>query len=83
MPIGGALDAVPIDAAIFVDIAQPRHLGIFLVAIADERMDARRAEAAAEGGDVAGAEMLVAEHQDRMLGEGLADPGEGGVVELR
>ena len=44
-------------------------------------MHARRAEAAAERGEFDGAEVLVAEHQHRMLGEGALDPGEGRVVE--
>ena len=56
---------------------------MFLVPVADERVDARRAEPASEGGDIAGAEMLVAEHQHRMLGKGLLDPGESFVIELR
>ena len=51
------------------------------MAIADQGVLARRAEAAAEPGDVAGAQMLIAEHQHRMLGESLPDPGEGRVVE--
>ena len=53
------------------------------MAIADERVDARRAEPASESGDVAGAEMLTAKHQHRMFGKSLLDPGECRVVELR
>ena len=83
MPIGGALDAVPIDVAVRVDIAQPRDFGMLLVTIADERVDARCAEPAPKGGDIAGAEMLVAEDQHRMLGKSLVDPGEGRVVKSR
>ena len=43
---------------------------------------ARGAEAAAERGDIAGVQMLVAEHQHRMLGESLPDPCERVIVEL-
>src|SRR5215469_17606487 len=53
------------------------------MAVTDERVNARLAKAAAEGGDVAGFEMLVAEYQHRMLGKGAADPGKRVVVELR
>jgi len=44
-------------------------------------MDLRPAEPSAEGGEFAGAELLVAEHQHRVLGEGGFDPGEGLGVE--
>jgi hypothetical protein len=44
-------------------------------------MDARRTEPAPKGGDIAGAEMLVAEDQHRMLGESLLDPCESRIVE--
>ena len=83
VPVGGAFDAVPVDVAVRVDIAKPRDLGMFFVPVADERMDARRAEPASENGDIAGAEVLVAEHQHRMLGEGVCDPGESCVVWFR
>src|SRR5207253_11485046 len=83
VPVGRALDPVPIDVAPFVDVAQPRHLGMLLVPVADERVDARRAEPASESGDVAGTEMLTAEHQHRMLCKSLMDPGKGSVIELR
>jgi hypothetical protein len=45
-------------------------------------MDARRAKAASESGDIAGTEMLTAEHQHRMLCKNLVDPGKSIVVEL-
>ena len=83
VPVGRALDAVPVDVAVLVDIAQPRHFGMLLVAVADQRVDARRAEPPPESGDIAGVELLVAKHQHRMLGEGLLDPCEGRVVEFR
>ena len=51
------------------------------MAILDQRVLARRAEAAAERGEFGGAQVLVAEHQHRMLGKSLRDPGEGVVVE--
>ena len=44
MPVGRAFDAVPINLAVGVDIAQPRDFGMLLVAVTDERMDARCAE---------------------------------------
>ena len=53
------------------------------MAVFDEGVLARRAKAAPEAGDVGGAEMLVAEHQHRVLGEGALDPGEGCIVEPR
>jgi len=51
------------------------------VAVLDKRVPARRAETPAEGGKFGGAEVLVAEHQHRMLGESVRDPGEGRLVE--
>ena len=45
-------------------------------------MDARRPEPPSKRGDVAGAEVLVAEDQHRMFGESLLDPGECRVIEL-
>src|ERR1700730_10912880 len=81
MPVGGAFDTVPIDVAVRVDIAQPRDFGMLLVAVTDERMDARRAEPAPEAGDIAGTEMLIAEDQHRMLGKVLVDPCESRIVE--
>src|SRR2546423_14489614 len=83
MPVGRALHSIPIDVAAFVDIAQPRYLGIFLVTVADQRVLARHAEPVPESSDVAGAEVLTAEHQHRMLGKGPADPGKSRVVEFR
>ena len=84
MPVGRALDAEPVDVAVLVDIGQPRHLGKFGVAIVDQRMDFRPAEAAPESGKLGGAEILVTKHQHRVLGEGGLDPGERvGIERLR
>ena len=44
-------------------------------------MDPRPTEAPAKGGKFGGAEVLVAEHQHRMLGEGALDPTESRVVQ--
>jgi hypothetical protein len=51
------------------------------MAVADQRVLERRAKAPTECGELGGAELLVAEHQHRMFGEGLLDPGEGCVIE--
>ena len=51
------------------------------MAVLDQRVGTRRAEAAAECGELGRAQVLVAEHQHRMLGEGALDPGEGRVLE--
>ena len=51
------------------------------MAILDQRVGTRRAEAAAEGGELGRAQVLVAEHQHRMLGKGTLDPGEGAFLE--
>src|SRR5216683_7172948 len=51
------------------------------MAVADQRVLERHPKAPPERGDIGGAELLVAEHQHRMLGEGLPDPAEGRVVE--
>ena len=83
VPVGRALYPVPVDVALRVHIAQPRHFGMLLVAITDKRMNARSAEPASEGGDVAGAEVLVAEHQHWMLGKRLLDPVESWIIEFR
>jgi hypothetical protein len=45
------------------------------VAVLDQRVLAGGAELPAERRELSGAEVLVAEHQHRMLGERLADPG--------
>ncbi len=81
VPVGCALDAVPVDLAGVVDIAQPGHLGDFGVAVGDERVLPWRAEAAPESRELCCAEMLVAKHQHRMLGKGPRDPGEGRLVD--
>jgi len=70
VPIRRALDPVPVDLAVLLDIGQPRDFRVFGVAVFDERMDPRPTEAPAKGGKFGGAEVLVAEHQHRMLGEG-------------
>ena len=44
-------------------------------------MLARDAKGAAKSREFVRAEILVAKYQDRMLGEGLMDPGDGGRVE--
>jgi hypothetical protein len=41
----------------------------------------RLSEAAPESSELGGTQPLVAEHQHRMLGEGLLCPGEGRIVE--
>ncbi len=83
MPVGGALDAVPVDLAFLVDIGQPRYFLVVGMTVFDQRVLQRRAKAPPERGKLRGAKPLVAEHQHRMLGEGLLDPGEGRVVEPR
>ena len=52
MPVGGALDTKPVDVAGFIDIAQPRYLGMIGMAVTDQRMLARRPKPATKGGDV-------------------------------
>ena len=52
------------------------------MAVLDQRMLPWRAEAAAKGGDLGGAELLLAEHQHRIFGECALDPGESRVVKL-
>ena len=54
---------------------------MLLVTVLDQRMHPRLAETAPESGELGGAEMLLAEHQHRMLGKGALDPGKGVVVE--
>src|SRR5580698_756715 len=83
MPGGGALDAEPVDLAVVMDIAQPRHVGLAGIAVVDQRMRPRLAETRAEGGEFGGGKGLLAEHQHRVPGEGLLYPGEGVVVEPR
>src|SRR5438552_15390833 len=51
------------------------------VAILGRRVGARRAEAAAEGGELGRAQVLIPEDQHRMLGKGRLDPGEGACLE--
>src|SRR5436190_7336235 len=81
MPVGRALDPEPVDVAVLVDIGQPRYFRIFRVTVIDQRMNLWRTEAASECRQLGGTEILFAEHQHRMLGEGSLDPGEGSVVE--
>ena len=44
VPIGGALDPVPVDLAVLLDIGQPRDFRVFGMAVFDQRMLARHAE---------------------------------------
>ena len=81
MPVGGALDAVPIDPAILFDVGQPGHFRVFAVPVFQERVLAGRAEPAAERGDIRGLEFLAAEHKNGVFGEGALDPGKGRVIE--
>ena len=81
MPIGGALDPVPIDIAGIINIAQPRDLGHAGIAVLDQRVHPRRAEAPAERGQCLSGEMLLAEHQHGVLSKDARDPGKGGIVE--
>jgi hypothetical protein len=82
VPVGGALDAVPVYLAIGFDIGKPRNFRVILMAIFHQGVLARDAETTAEGGNITGAEILLAKDQYRMLGERAPDPGEGLVVEL-
>src|SRR4051794_40378810 len=66
----------PISATAQVTIHSSWNLGKFGVAIVDQRMDFWPAEAAPERCKLAGAEILVAKHQHRVLSEGGLDPGE-------
>jgi len=81
MPVGCTLDPEPVGVAVLVDIGQPRHFRIFGVTVIDQRVDLWRTETASERSQLGGTEILVAEHQHRMLGERLLDPGESLVVE--
>ena len=81
MPVGGTLDPVPVDFAVLLNIGQPRDFRVVGMPVLDQRMLARQAEASAESRDVACSEFLVAEDQDRMLGEGIPDPIERVVVQ--
>src|SRR5258707_5668368 len=84
MPVSGALDAEPVDVAVLVDVGQPRHLGIFGMAVIDQRVDFRCPETAPERREFAGAEILVAKDQHRVLRERTLDPGESlGIERLR
>ena len=51
------------------------------VAVLDQRMGTRRAETAAECGELGRAQVLAPEHQHRMVSEGPLDPGEGALLE--
>jgi hypothetical protein len=74
VPVGGALDAVPVDLAVLFDVGEPGDLRAIRMAVLDERMLARCAETAAERGKLGRAEVLVAEHQHRIFREGAHDP---------
>jgi hypothetical protein len=76
VPVGGALDAEPVDVAVLVDVGQPRHVRILGMAIVDERVTLRLAEAAPEGRQLAGPQVLLAEHQHGMARERALDPGQ-------
>src|SRR5215510_6242293 len=60
MPVGRALDSEPVDVAVLVDVGQPRHFGIFDVAVVDQRVTFRLAKAAPERRQLAGSQILVA-----------------------
>ena len=81
MPVGGALDAVPVDLTGLLHVGQPRHFRTIGVTILRQRVGARRAEAPAEGGELGCTQVLIAKDQHRMLGKGRPDPGEGVGVE--
>ena len=49
--------------------------------VIDQRMDLWRTETAPKKCQFGGAEILVAEHQHRVFGKGLFDPGKGLIVE--
>jgi hypothetical protein len=77
VPVGGALDAVPVDLARLLHVRQPGHFGTIDVAILDQRVGSRRAEAAAEPGEGRRAQVLVSEDEHGMLGESRPDSVEG------
>jgi len=81
VPIGGALDAEPVDFAFLVDIGQPRHFRVFGVAVLDQRMQPGHPEAASESGNLCGTQVLISEHQYWVLGERAFDPVERCVIE--
>jgi hypothetical protein len=83
MPVGGAFDAVPIGFARLVHVRQPGDFRTIGVAILEQRVGTRRAETTAESGEVARAQILVPEHQHRVLCKGTLDPGEGAFIEWR
>src|SRR5215471_9586942 len=82
MPGGGAFDAEPIGLAAVIDIAQVGNLRMAGITVIDQRVRPRLAKPAAERGEFRRTKDLLAEHQDRVLGESALDPGEGRVVEL-
>ncbi len=81
VPIGGSLNAVPVDLSVFLHVGEPGDLRAVDVAVFDQRVHARGAEATAKVGQRGGAEILVSEDEHRVLGEGLHDPGGGSFVE--
>ena len=62
-------------------VGQPGNFRTIDVAILGQRVGARHAEAAAEGGELGRAQVLIPEDQHRMLGEGSVDLGEGVCLE--
>ena len=81
VPVGGPSDPEPVDLAVGIDVGDPRDILIVPMAVLDQRVFARNAKDATKIRELVGAEILVTEDQDRMVGEGLTDPGEGGWVE--
>jgi hypothetical protein len=81
VPVGGALDAVPVDLARLLHVGQPGDFGTIDVAILDQRVGTRRAEATAEGGELECTQVLTPEDQHRMLGKRRFDPGEDAGIE--
>ncbi len=76
-----ALDAKRIDRAVGRDVGDQRHFWEIRMLVAFEEMRPGYAETAAEGPDLRGVELLVAQHQDGMLGERIGDPSDGAVVQ--
>ena len=82
VPVGGPSDAEPVDLAVGLDVGDPGDIFIIGVTILNQRVLARDAEDAAKSGELVRAEILIAEDQDRMIGEGLVDPRDRGRVRL-
>ncbi len=77
VPVRGSSDAEPVDLAVGIDVGDPGDVFIVGVPVLDQRVLTRDAKDAAKCGELVRAEILVAEDQDRMVGEGLLDPGDG------